>query len=107
MSTKDITQASFKQDVLEQKGLVFVDFHAQWCGPCKMTEPIIEQLSDEMKDVSFVKVDVDQNSEVASQYSVFSIPTFIVFKDGKVVNQFVGAMGKEGFLKEIQKAKTS
>ena len=84
-----------------------MDFHAQWCGPCKMTEPIIEQLSEEMKDVSFVKVDVDQNSEVASQYSVFSIPTFIVFKDGKVVNQFVGAMGKEGFLKEIQKVKTS
>jgi len=90
MSTKDITQATFKQDVLDQKGFVFVDFHAVWCGPCKMTEPIIEQLSEEVKDVSFVKIDV-----------------FIVFKDGKVVNQFVGAMGKEGFLKEIQKAKSS
>jgi len=107
MSTKDITQATFKQDVLDRKGFVFVDFHAVWCGPCKMTEPIIEQLSEEVKDVSFVKIDVDQNSEVASQFSVFSIPTFIVFKDGKVVNQFVGAMGKEGFLKEIQKAKSS
>ncbi len=107
MSTKDITQATFKQEVLDQKGFVFVDFHAEWCGPCKMTEPIIEQLSGEIKDVSFVKVDVDQNAEIASQFSVFSIPTFIVFKDGKVVNQFVGAMGKEGFLKEIDKAKNS
>ncbi len=107
MSTKDITQATFKQEVLDQKGFVFVDFHAHWCGPCKMTEPIIEQLSGEIKDMSFVKVDVDQNAEVASQFSVFSIPTFIIFKDGKVVNQFVGAMGKEGFLKEIEKARTS
>ena len=107
MSTKDITQATFKQEVTDKKGFVFVDFHAEWCGPCKMTEPIIEQLSNEIKDVSFVKVDVDQNAEAASQFSVFSIPTFIVFKDGKVVNQFVGAMGKEGFVKEIEKAKTS
>jgi len=107
MSAKDITQATFKQEVLDKKGFVFVDFHAEWCGPCKMTGPIIDQLSGEIKDISFVKVDVDQNAEVASQYSVSSIPTFIVFKDGKVVNQFVGAMGKEGFLKEIEKAKTS
>ena len=107
MSAKDITQATFKQEVLDQKGFVFVDFHAEWCGPCKMTEPIIEQLSGEIKDVVFVKVDVDQNAEIASQFSVFSIHTFIFFKDGKVVNQFVGAMGKEGFLKEIEKVKSS
>lgn len=107
MSAKNITQDAFKQEVLEKKGLVFVDFHAEWCGPCKMTGPIIDQLAGEMGDVSFVKVDVDQNANLASQYSVFSIPTFIVFKDGKAVNQFVGAMGKEGFLKEIEKAKQS
>ncbi len=107
MGAKDITQDAFKQEVLEKKGLVFVDFHAEWCGPCKMTGPIIDQLAGETSDVTFVKVDVDQNANLASQYSVFSIPTFIVFKDGKVVNQFVGAMGKEGFQKEIDKARAS
>lgn len=105
MSTTDITKDTFKAEVLDVKGTVFVDFHAEWCGPCKMTEPIIEQLSNEMKDIKFVKVDVDANSELASEYSVFSIPTFLIFKDGKVASQFVGAMGKEGFLREIEKVK--
>lgn len=102
-----VTKDTFQKEALEHKGLVFVDFHAEWCGPCKMTEPIIEQLSSEIKDVKFVKVDVDKNAEVASQYSVFSIPTFVIIKDGKVASQFVGAMGKEGFLHEIEKAKSS
>ncbi len=105
MSAVDVTKDTFKSNVLEAKGLVFVDFHAEWCGPCKMTEPIIEQLSGELKDVAFVKVDVDVEAELASQFSVFSIPTFLIFKDGKVVSQFVGAMGKEGFLREIDKVK--
>ncbi len=105
MSTTDITKDSFKAEVLEGKGLVFVDFHAEWCGPCKMTEPIIETLSGEIKDMKFVKVDVDANADLAAEYSVFSIPTFLIFKDGKIVSQFVGAMGKEGFLNEIQKAR--
>jgi thioredoxin 1 len=99
-----VTKDSFKKEVADQKGLVFVDFHATWCGPCKMTEPIIDQISEEVKDMKFVKIDVDENADIASQYSVFSIPTFIIFKDGQVVSQFVGAMGKEGFLREIQKA---
>ena len=103
MAATEIKQDSFKTEVLDHKGVVFVDFHAEWCGPCKMTGPIIEELSDEMKDVKFVKIDVDANQDLASQYSVFSIPTFLVFKDGAVVNQFVGAMGKEKFIEEIQK----
>lgn len=107
MSAKDINSADFKTEVLDHKGVAFVDFHAVWCGPCKMTEPIIDQLSGEMSDIKFVKIDVDQNADVASQYSVFSIPTFLIFKDGKLVNQFVGAMGKEGFLKEIEKGKNA
>jgi len=69
-----------------------------------MTEPIIEQLVTEMPAVKFVKVDVDNDQDLASEYSVFSIPTFIMFKNGKQVNQFVGAVGKEGFLSEIKKA---
>jgi len=99
-----VTQDNFKSEVLDYKGTVFVDFYADWCGPCKVTSPLIDEISEEKKDMKFVKVDVDQNSNLASQYSVFSIPTFIIFKDGKVVNQFVGAMGKEAFLEEIKKS---
>lgn len=97
-------KANFKTEVLDHKGAVLVDFHAEWCGPCKLTSPIIEELSETTKDMKFVKVDVDANPEISSQYQVFSIPTFIIFKNGKVVSQFVGAMGKEGFEAEISKA---
>jgi thioredoxin 1 len=98
-----ITKDNFQKEVLEQKGAVFVDFYAEWCGPCKMTGPIIDELSDAMKNIKFVKVDVDANPDLASTYSIFSIPTFLIFKDGQAVNQFVGAMGKEGFLAELNK----
>lgn len=70
-----------------------------------MTSPILEALSQEMKDIKFVKINVDGNPDLAAQYSVFSIPTFLIVKDGKVVSQFSGAMGKEGFVEEIGKAK--
>lgn len=103
MAVSHLDKNNFEIEVLKTKGLVIVDFYAQWCGPCKMTEPIIKQLSEEVKNVKFTKVDVDQNQELTSQYQVFSIPTFLVFKDGQVVNQFVGAMGRKGFLAEIQK----
>lgn len=106
-NVKTINKDSFKTEVLDQKGVVFVDFYADWCGPCKMTEPIIDELSGQIADVKFVKVNVDENAETASQYSVFSIPTFVLFKDGKVAGQTVGAQGKEQFLKEIEKAKTA
>ncbi len=100
-----VAKDTFQNEVLGQKGLVVVDFYADWCGPCRMTSPILEALSQEMKDVKFVKIDVDSNPDLAAQYSVFSIPTFLIVKDGKVVSQFSGAMGKEGFVTEINKAK--
>jgi len=103
MGVIDVLKDTFKTEVLDIKGIVFVDFFATWCGPCKMTAPIIDQLADEYKNIKFVKVDVDQNGELASEYSIFSIPTFIIFKDGKVVSQFSGGRGKEGFIEELQK----
>lgn len=103
MSVAHISKDTFTTQVLEKKGIVFVDFYAEWCGPCKMTAPIIDQLAIEQKDVTFYKVNVDENGELASQYSVFSIPTFVIFKDGKIVAQFSGAMGKEGFMSEIKR----
>jgi thioredoxin 1 len=99
-----VNKENFSQEVLQHKGLVFVDFFAEWCGPCKATTPIIEDLAKEMTDIKFIKVDVDQNSDLATQYSVFSIPTFMIFKDGQPAHQFVGAMGKEGFVEEIKKS---
>lgn len=104
MSVSLIDKTNFESEVLKAQGPVFVDFYADWCGPCKLTSPIIEELSAEMTKMKFVKVDVDKNPELAGHYSIFSIPTFMIFKDGKVVTQFVGAMGKEGFLSEINKA---
>lgn len=98
-----VNQDTFKAEVLSHKGTVLVDFFAEWCGPCKVTSPILEGLSQEMKDVKFVKIDVDSNPDLASEYSVFSIPTFLLVKNGTVASQFTGAMGKEGFVSEIKK----
>ena len=101
------TKDTFQKEVLNEKGIVFVDFYAQWCGPCKMTSPIIDELSEEYKGkMSFVKIDVDTNQELASQYNIFSIPTFIIFNKGKIISQFTGADGKEGFVREIKKTET-
>ncbi len=106
MAVVSTDKTSFQKEVLEYKGTVLVDFYAQWCGPCKLIAPIIDELAAERQDVKFAKVDVDANPDLASLYSVFSIPTFLVFKDGKVINQFVGAIGKEGFVAELQKSTT-
>lgn len=98
-----INKDNFNQEILDHKGVVFVDFYAEWCGPCKTTGPIIEEIAKETPNIKFVKVNVDENTELASQYSVFSIPTFIIFKNGQPAHQFVGAMSKETFLEEIKK----
>ncbi|OGK15072.1 thioredoxin [Candidatus Roizmanbacteria bacterium RIFCSPLOWO2_02_FULL_37_19] len=106
MSVVQTNQGTFQNDVLDHKGLVFVDFYADWCGPCKVTSPLIEELatSGAYKDkIKFVEIDVDENQELAGKYNVFSIPTFIIFKDGEPVNQFVGARDKTGFEDELKK----
>lgn len=100
------TADNFESDVLGAEGPVFVDFYADWCGPCKMTSPLIDELSedDKYKDITFVKVNVDENQELAGKYSVFSIPTFITFHKGEVIGQFSGARDKSGFEGELDKA---
>lgn len=88
----------FKQQVLNSANPVFVDFWAEWCGPCRMVGPVVEQLSEEYGDkVNFVKVNIDENNELAQKFNVFSIPTLAIFKDGQVVSQKVGAATKESF----------
>jgi thioredoxin 1 len=100
------TQETFKADVLDYEGVAFVDFYADWCGPCKMTSPLIEELSEDesYKDVRFMKVDVDANQQLAVQYNVFSIPTFIAFKNGEIVSQFAGARDRSAFKETLDRA---
>ena len=102
MPVPHLNKDSFKTEVLDNPGVVFVDFYAEWCGPCKMTSPIIEELSQQMNNVKFVKINVDENAELASTYSVFSIPTIIIFKKGQPVSQPTN-FSKEGLLQEINK----
>ena len=88
----------FEQQVLNSANPVFVDFWAEWCGPCRIVGPVVEQLSEEYGDkVNFVKVNIDENNELAQKFNVFSIPTLAIFKDGQVVSQKVGAATKESF----------
>ena len=96
MSTKNITDENFDIEVLKASKLTLVDFWAEWCGPCKMIGPIVEELSDEYKDqVKFTKVDVDENPEMAQKYGVRGIPTLLIFNGGAPVDQLVGALPKK------------
>jgi thioredoxin 1 len=95
MATGKVTDASFEADVLKSGTPVVVDFWAEWCGPCKMIGPSLEELSNELGDkVKIVKVNVDENPGTAAQYGIRSIPTLMIFKDGKLAGQKVGAAPK-------------
>ena len=98
MAALKITKDNFQTEVLEAKGTVLVDFWASWCGPCKMIGPIIDQIADERSDIKVGKINVDEEQELAVQFKVMSIPTLLVFKDGKVVNQSLGAKPKAAIL---------
>ncbi len=100
---KHLSQDNFKSEVLESKVPVLVDFWAPWCAPCKMAEPVLEELNEEYKDLRIMKVNVDDEPQLASEYGVMSIPTVILFKDGKIVDQMVGFAGKAGYLRLLAK----
>jgi thioredoxin 1 len=87
------------------KGVVLVDFYADWCGPCKMLTPILDSLAETFKDkVSFVKLDVDSSPKITNSFQITSVPTLILFKDGKEMQRFIGLKDFETFRKNIQQA---
>ena len=93
---KNITNEQWEQEVINSDKPVFVDFWATWCGPCSMVAPIVDELAKEYDGkVNFVKVDVDQNNELASKNKILSIPTLAIFKNGQIVSQKVGAASKD------------
>ncbi len=105
MATNKVTDASFEADVLKSGEPVVVDFWAEWCGPCRMIGPSLEEISDEMAGkVKIVKLNVDENPAVSAKLGIRSIPTLMLFKDGKLAAQKVGAGSKGDLTKWIQSA---
>ena len=97
-----LTDATFKDEIAKSEIPIVVDFWAEWCGPCRMVGPTIDALADELDGkIKFCKVNVDECPETAGEYSVMSIPTFIVFKGGAVAGQFSGALPKDQFKKRV------
>ena len=91
---KDINAEEYNE-LLSSEAPVVIDFHATWCGPCKVLSPILEELSDEVAGVEFVKLDVDQHPEIAGANGVMGVPTVVMLKDGEVKERFVGVQPKE------------
>lgn len=105
MAAAHISQSDFEEKVLKSSTPVLVDFYAEWCGPCKLAAPILDKLSDEFAGkVTIVKVDTDENLDLAQQYGIMSIPTVVLFKDGKEVERKIGYGGEQGYRDLIGKA---
>lgn len=100
-NTISVTDANFEQEVLKSEKPVVVDFWAEWCGPCRMVGPVIEEIASENDDVKVCKLDVDNNQGTAANYGVMSIPTIILFENGEVKKQVTGYMPKEQLLAQL------
>ena len=98
MSAISVNKNSFNQEVLNSDKPVLMDFWAPWCGPCRMVVPLVEEIAKERSDIEVVKINVDEEQELAMQFGVMSIPTLVVMKNGKIVNQVTGARPKAQIL---------
>ena len=102
MSVLKLTDDNFENEVLNSDKVCLVDFYADWCGPCKMMSPIIEEIADELGDkVKVGKVNSDENMELAEKYQIMSIPTIMIIKNGQVVKTFVGVTAKEEIINNL------
>lgn len=105
MSVKHIAEKDFKAEVLDDKGMVLVDFYAEWCGPCKMLAPILEEVSEAIGDkLKIVKINTDEAQTLSKQYQVMSIPTVYLFDDGEAISRFVGVKTKEEIIDFVENA---
>lgn len=100
--TTTLTSSNFNMEVMQSSKPVLIDFYANWCMPCKMLAPVIEEIASEVQDVKICKVNVDEQSELAQQFQIMSIPTLVVMKNGKVVNKSMGARPKRDILNMLR-----
>lgn len=101
MSVLKITSNNFNEEVLNSDKVTIIDFYADWCGPCKMMSPIIDNIAEENDNIKVGKLNVDEAGDIASNYNVMSIPTIIIFKNGKENKRFVGVTNKDNILNEL------